>query len=275
MLEIRSREMGINMTGVPSGITELDRITLGWQPSDLIIIGARPSVGKTAFALQLAINAAYYGYKTMFFSLEMNSDSISVRILTNKTEIFYNDIKQNKPENNKAIDKVIDQEFTNNLFIDDAVVQTAFSIRARLKKFVKNGGRLAVIDYLQLMKGHDKLMTDRNRYIGEITKNLKQTARELKIPIIILSQLNRDVEKRGLPFPVLQDLRDSGEIEQDADIVIFPTRYAKLPDKFVDETTKNKARIEIAKNRNGAVDVFDITVSDDKSRWMDTETINF
>jgi replicative DNA helicase len=267
--------------GVTSGLKELDQITLGWQKSDLIIIGARPSMGKTALALQFAINAAKTT-KVLFFSLEMSNDQVAIRLLTNQTGINYRDIKNSNCQYEK-LGEISALKFTENLIIDDNPTHTIFSLKTTIKKYIKQGCELVVIDYLQLIKGRDALITNANRYIGEISRNLKQIAKEFDIPIILLSQLSRDVEKRANPFPKLSDLRDSGEIEQDADIIIFPTRFEKLGKEFqtddLGNDLTNKAVLDIAKHRNGETGRVFIKISEDKSKWYDdnydTDYMNF
>ena len=260
--------------GILSGITKLDKTTNGWQPGDFIIIGARPSVGKTALALQFAINAAESGNKTLFFSLEMTKKELSFRIFANQTGVSSNEIKGNFKSNAHKLWPVCDKVFSDNLLIDESSSHDIYSLRSIIRRQAKNENiKLVVIDYLQLIDGEKVFQSNTNKLIGEICRKLKQTAKELHVPIILLSQLSREVEKRTPPFPLLSDLRDSGEIEQHADMVIFPTRYIRLPeiyhkDEFGNDLS-NKAVIHIAKYRNGAIGKFNVEVSSDKSKWVD------
>jgi len=260
--------------GITTGLKELDNITLGWQNGYLNVIGARPSVGKTALGLQFAITAAENKYNVLFFTMELTSNEIAKRIISNRTDISNTHIETKYNDFKKLIDPVCDEFFTKHLFIDDKSYQSIYSIRNKCRIFQKKHGlQLVVIDYLQLIAGDQSLLSNTNRYIGEISLKLKQMAKELNIPVILLSQLSRDVEKRNHPFPILSDLRDSGEIEQNADVIIFPTRYYRLSEQYWYDSNgndlRNKALIDIAKNRNGEVKKFNICVNQIKSRWFD------
>lgn len=278
LIEAREKqEQGIKLTGVPSGITALDRITLGWQDGDVIVIGARPSVGKTALALQFGINASINDFSTLLFSIEMTNRELAVRLLTNQTGVDYREIKTNVKINWELLSGVCNKEFTEKLIIDDSHKQDIYSMKNKIRKFKKKGGRLVIIDYLQLITGNLELIKNTNGYIGDIVAKLKGIAKELQIPIILLSQLSRDVEKRSYPFPILSDLRDSGEIEQHVDMVIFPTRFAKLQEKYQYDSSgiclKDKAVLDIAKHRNGSIDKIIINITEDKSKWYDVDGI--
>lgn len=242
------------MNGVPSGFPSLDALTMGWQPSDLIILAARPSVGKTAFALNLASNAAVQHHMPVaFFSLEMSALQIANRLITAESGLSADKIKGSI--------KLEDYEWTqleyrlralsaSPLYIDDTPALPLMEFRTKAKNLVKNKGvRLIIIDYLQLMHSPSEL---REQEVAAISRTLKATAKELNVPIIALSQLSRAAVTRqgGGGKPMLSDLRESGSIEQDADIVIFIHRpdYVGLSEN---EGDKEKTQIIIAKHRNG------------------------
>jgi len=262
-------EQETELIGVPSGILQLDRLTLGFQKSDLILIAARPSMGKTAFSLNISREAAKLGYKILFFSLEMSKRQLSYRMLVDR----FTDI--NELKSGKDIDwNMINQqngEYANRIFVDDTAALRATEIRSITRKMKRLAGiDMVIIDYLQLARGDDVLKQNGNRYIGDISKHFKSMAKELDIPVIAVSQLNRAVESRANPFPILSDLRESGELEQDADIVIFLTRFIRLPEKhWYDDGNdmRDKAYIDVAKNRNGKCEKILITASEDAMFW--------
>lgn len=252
-----------DITGVPSGFPTLDAITYGWQPTDLIILAARPSVGKTAFALNLARNAAYHATrptKSVVFSLEMSNGQLTVRLMSAESELRLGGIKRGKIEEWEAdaLQSKCDITFLkDNIFIDDTPALGVFELRAKARRLVHNHGvGLIIIDYLQLMSGAtDGKNGNREQEISKISRQLKALAKELQVPIIALSQLSRDVEKRGSKEPVLSDLRESGAIEQDADMVIFMYRtdYQQEAHK-VDPSVAGDTYLKIAKHRNGSLE---------------------
>jgi len=260
------------LIGVPSGLTELDRITLGFQKSDLILIAARPSMGKTAFVLSMARDAAKQGYKILLFSLEMSKRQLSYRLLVDR----YTDINELKAGKNIDWDSLNRQagDYAQNIFIDDTPALRASEIRSISRKFKKKAGiDMVIVDYLQLARGDENYRKAGNKYaeVGDISKTFKSIAKELDIPVIAVSQLNRAVESRGNPLPILSDLRESGELEQDADIVIFLTRFIRLPERYwineKGDDMRNKAYIDIAKNRNGKCIKILTTASEDAMFW--------
>jgi len=260
------------LIGVPSGLTELDRITLGFQKSDLILIAARPSMGKTAFVLSMARDAAKQGYKILLFSLEMSKRQLSYRLLVDR----YTDINELKAGKNIDWDNLNRQagDYAQNIFIDDTPALRASEIRSISRKFKKKAGiDMVIVDYLQLARGDDNYRKAGNKYaeVGDISKTFKSIAKELDIPVIAVSQLNRAVESRGNPLPILSDLRESGELEQDADIVIFLTRFIRLPERYwineKGDDMRDKAYIDIAKNRNGKCIKILTTASEDAMFW--------
>lgn len=260
------RNKGDDITGVPSGFPTLDKITYGWQPSDLIILAARPAVGKTAFALNLARNAALhpkYPKGAAVFSLEMSSGQIVQRILSAESEIKLEKITRGKLEEHemrKLMTHGIERLAKAPIFIDDTPGLNIFELRAKARRLVHNHGvGLIIIDYLQLMSGaNDGRNTNREQEISKISRDLKMLAKELHIPVIALSQLSRDVEKRkdGNKMPQLSDLRESGAIEQDADMVMFIYRpeYYDITTNEMGESNKGETHVRIAKHRNGQLD---------------------
>jgi len=266
--DMRTRQEDV--TGVPSGYPSLDRVTYGWQKSDLIILAARPSVGKTAFALNLARNAALHPTKptpVAVFSLEMSSGQLVQRILSAESEIMLEKIARGKMEDHEMqqlYKKGIQKLSTAPIFIDDSAALNIFELRAKCRRLVqKHGVGLVLIDYLQLMSGtSENRNTNREQEISTISRNLKGLAKELDIPIIALSQLSREVEKRkeGNKMPQLSDLRESGAIEQDADMVMFLYRpeYYEMETNEFGESNKGKTVVRIAKHRNGSLETINL-----------------
>lgn len=253
------------LTGIPTGFTDLDKLTSGLQPSDFIILAARPSMGKTAFALNVVQNVALRAHKKMrrekplsvaFFSLEMSKEQLVSRMLCSEGQIDSQRLR---------VGELSDEDwgrfwYTCNLlsgakiFIDDTAGITAMEMRSRARRLkAEHGLDLIVVDYLQLMQGSGKHNNfgDRQQEVSEISRSLKALARELNVPVISLSQLSRGVEARQIKRPMLSDLRESGSLEQDADIVAFLYRE----DYYNPETeNKNITELIIAKHRNGPVD---------------------
>lgn len=262
--DLRTRQDEI--TGVPSGFSILDRITYGWQPSDLIILAARPSVGKTAFALNLARNAALHPTKptsVAFFSLEMSAGQLVQRILSAESEIWLEKISRGRLEDHEMkqlYKKGIERLTTAPIHIDDTAALNIFELRAKCRRLKsKHGVGLIIIDYLQLMSGtNENRNGNREQEISRISRDLKGLAKELQIPIIALSQLSREVEKRkeSNKMPQLSDLRESGAIEQDADMVMFLYRpeYYDITADESGESNKGETHVRIAKHRNGQLD---------------------
>lgn len=252
------------ISGVPSGFASLDRVTYGWQPTDLVILAARPAVGKTAFALNLARNAALNPTKPTavgFFSLEMSAAQLVQRILSAESEIMMEKISRGKLEeyeyqqlNTKGIKRLEKAP----IYIDDTAALNIFEFRAKARRLVnKHKVGLILIDYLQLMSGSADNKGNREQEISTISRNLKALAKELNVPIIALSQLSRAVETRKeSKMPQLSDLRESGAIEQDADMVMFIYRpeYYEVMNNEDGESTKGETHIRIAKHRNGSLE---------------------
>jgi replicative DNA helicase len=266
-----------SLTGVPSGFTKLDQCTGGWQKTDLIIIAARPSVGKTAFALNLARNAALhpeFPSPVAVFSLEMSTHQLTQRMLSAQSDIYLERIRKGK----------LDEEQKRHLYshgmqalaqapiyIDDTPALSIFELRAKVRRLKsKHNIGLVIIDYLQLMTADIEDRRNREQEISKISRELKKTAKELEIPIIALSQLSREVEKRANRSPVLADLRESGAIEQDADMVVF---IWKPDDKDIqkDPTIKDMGYIKISKHRNGTLEDFVMKFKGWVQRWEEIQ----
>lgn len=257
-----SREGGL--TGVPSGFTKLDEKTAGWQKSDLIIIAGRPAMGKTSFALSIAKNIAVdYDMPIGFFSLEMNNVQLINRLISNVCEIPGNKLLngQLSPDEWERFDKNLRKLTGRPIYIDDTPGLSVFELRTKARRLVREHNvKCIMIDYMQLMNANGMRFNSRQEEVSTISRSLKGLAKELDIPIIALSQLNRSVEQRdssnGIDGkrPQLSDLRESGAIEQDADIVLFVHRpeYYHINQGPNGEDYRGKALIIIAKHRKGA-----------------------
>jgi replicative DNA helicase len=243
---------GDTITGVPTGFTDLDEHLAGLQPSNLIVVGARPSMGKTAFALGIAAHAAVMNTPVLFFSLEMGHLEIAQRVLCAEARVDASRMRNGRllegdwPKISNAIGRIGNAP----LHIDDNPNVTVMDIRARARRMkAREGLGLVVVDYLQLMSGRARA-ENRQVEISEISRGLKILARELEIPVIALSQLSRGLEARSDKRPMLADLRESGAIEQDADVVMFIYRDDIYNPDSADRGT---AEIQIAKHRNGPI----------------------
>ena len=260
--EIANKE---GLSGIATGFEKLDKVTSGWQPSDLVIIAARPGMGKTAFVLSMARNIAIdFGHPVALFSLEMSSVQLITRLISSETGLSSEKLRTGKLEKHEWEQlsvKVKDLEKAP-LFIDDTPSLSIFDLRAKARRLASQHGiKLIIVDYLQLMTagGNGKGGGNREQEISTISRNLKALAKELEVPVIALSQLSRAVETRGSSKrPLLSDLRESGAIEQDADIVSFIYRpeYYKIEEWDDDEQspTEGQAEFIIAKHRNGSLE---------------------
>ena len=262
------RQRNEDVTGVPSGFSGLDRVTYGWQNTDLIILAARPAVGKTAFALNLARNAVMHPTKptpVALFSLEMSAGQLVQRILSAESEIWLEKIARGKMEEHEMKQlyaRGIQRLSQAPLYIDDTPALNIFELRAKSRRLRnKHNIGLIIIDYLQLMSGTgENRNANREQEISNISRNLKSLAKELNVPIIALSQLSRAVEQRGAKegsrIPQLSDLRESGAIEQDADMVMFLYRpeYYDINSNAEGENIKGLTEVKIAKHRNGSLE---------------------
>lgn len=263
------------LSGVPSGFPKIDKITGGWQASDLIILAARPGVGKTAFALNIARNAAVdHNIPVAFFTLEMSSLQLAMRLMTTESGLNADKIKGSvKLVNDEwnLLEQSIKRLASSPLYVDETPGLPVMEFRSKVKNLVKQKKvRLVIVDYLQLMQGPPETKGVREQEVAAISRLLKATAKELNVPIIALSQLSRQAVQRqgGGGKPVLSDLRESGSIEQDADIVIFIHR----PDAIglsESEADKEAAQIIIAKHRNGETADIDMLYKGDRIKFVD------
>ena len=261
--ELRNKKDEI--TGVPSGFLSLDKVTNGFQPTDLIIIAARPAVGKTAFALNLARNAALHPTRPVgvgLFSLEMSAPQLVQRILSAQSEISMEKISRGRLEDyemKQLLTKGMQPLESAPIYIDDSAGLNVFELRAKCRRMVnKFKVGMIIIDYLQLMSGSSESKGNREQEISGISRALKMMAKELKVPVLALSQLSRAVESRkeGNKMPQLSDLRESGAIEQDADMVMFLYRpeYYGVTENADGESNRGETEIKIAKHRNGSLE---------------------
>ena len=256
------------VTGVPSGYEDLDRLTAGLQPADLIIVAGRPGMGKTAFALNIATNAAFSGVGTAVFSLEMAREQLVLRMLCCEARVNSSKVRsgylgeRDFPQLAKAAGRLHEAP----IYVDDTPAISILELRAKARRLVRDRTKkigLIVVDYLQLMRGMGAA-SNREQEISEISRSLKALAKELNVPVIALSQLNRRVEDRSDRRPMMSDLRESGAIEQDADVIMFIYRdevYNK------DENKKGIAEVIVAKQRNGPIDTVKLTFLNEYTRF--------
>ncbi|MCP4599501.1 MAG: replicative DNA helicase [Proteobacteria bacterium] len=256
------------VTGVPSGFISLDKKTAGFQKSDLIIVAGRPAMGKTSLALNIAVNAAVETKRpAIVFSLEMSKNQLVRRMLSSEGRIDASRIRGNKLEKDdwpRLIQAANDLSQTE-IYLDDSAPMTPLEIRAKSRRLMAEKGlSLIVIDYLQLMRAGGKRMDNREQEISEISRSLKGLAKELNVPVIALSQLNRGVESRPDKRPMMSDLRESGAIEQDADLILFVYR-----DEVYNKETDSEgiAEIIIGKQRSGPVGTVELRFSREFTRF--------
>ncbi len=256
------QKSGKAITGVPSGFAELDEMTTGFQPNDLVIVAARPSMGKTAFCLNIATHAAVEGHGVAVFSLEMSKESLVQRMLTAEARVNSQAVRRGELK---------DFDFTRlaraagilqscPVWIDDTPALTLLEMRSKARRLkVENDVKLIIVDYLQLMRSPEH-SENRVQEISDISRSLKALARELEVPVMALSQLSRASEQRGGERkPILSDLRDSGAIEQDADVVLFihrPEMYAR--EDADGNSNEGIAEVIVAKHRNGPTGTLDL-----------------
>lgn len=272
------RALDSSLTGIASGYESLDKITHGWQDTDLIILAARPAVGKTAFALNLARNAAMNHPKPVpiaFFSLEMSIGQLMERVISRESDILLERIKTGQLTDGEMIiaHKAAGRIAEAPIFLDDTPALNIFELRAKCRR-LKNKHHIGfiIIDYLQLMSGTGE-KGNREQEISRISRDLKSLAKELQVPIIALSQLSRAVENRTDKTPQLSDLRESGAIEQDADMVMFlyrPEYYGVMADEN-GANTKGETHVKIAKHRNGSLDTVKLTALLHVQKFVDFE----
>ena len=261
------------ITGLQTGFHDLDKITSGLHPNELIIIAARPAMGKTAFALNLATNIAIYNNKPVaLFNMEMGAEQLAMRMLSSQGQLDGYKLRNGRLEHNewKRVNEAISRLSDTKIYIDDTPGMTISEIRAKCRRLAssENGLGIVIIDYLQLISGSAKYAGNRQQEVSEISRSLKTLAMELDIPIVALAQLSRTVEGREDKRPLLSDLRESGSIEQDADIVAFLYRddyYTKQIS--IDENT-SKSEFIIAKHRNGPTTTIDLVFKRNTSTFV-------
>jgi replicative DNA helicase len=270
-IELMHNRVG-DITGIATGFSELDRMTAGFQRNDLIIVGARPSVGKTAFALNIAQNVATKtGENVAIFSLEMGAEQLVMRMLCAEGNIDAQRLRTGSLTDDDwgKLTMAMGSLSNAGIFIDDTPGVRISEIRSKCRRLKQEHGLgMILIDYLQLIQGNGRSGENRQQEVSEISRSLKQLARELKVPVIALSQLSRGVEQRQDKRPMMSDIRESGSIEQDADIVAFLYR-----DDYYDKESENKNIIEIiiAKQRNGPVGTVQLAFVKEYNKFVNLE----
>lgn len=273
-----------DLTGVPTGYVPLDKLTSGWQKTDLIILAARPAVGKTAFCLNLALNAAMNTekpYPVAVFSLEMGSGQLVKRLLAAVTEVSMESLTKGNMQEHEFVQMTqrMNKLATAPIYLDDQAALNIFELRAKARRLKqKHDIQMIVIDYLQLMQGSIERGGNREQEISKISRDLKSLAKELEVPIIALSQLNRSVESRKeSKVPQLSDLRESGAIEQDADIVMFLYRpeYYGINNDEMGQPIDGETHLHIAKHRNGSTDTVKVRFIKEYQKFVDMPTDSF
>lgn len=269
-----------DVTGVPTGYVALDRLTAGWQKNALIIVAARPAVGKTAFCLNLAMNAAMNTSKPFpvaFFSLEMGAGELVKRMLSCVTEVSMDAITKGRMQEHEFVQMTqrMNKLAASQIFLDDQAALNIFELRAKARRLKqKYDIQMIIIDYLQLMQASINGVGNREQEISKISRDLKALAKELEIPIIALSQLNRSVESRKeSKVPQLSDLRESGAIEQDADMVMFLYRpeYYGINNDEMGNPIEGETHIHIAKNRSGSTDTVKLRFIKEYQKFVDLD----
>ena len=267
---------GDALTGVPTGFPTLDKMTSGLQPGEVVILGARPSMGKTTLSLNIATAMAVQHKKAVaYFSLEMPNDTLMLKLLSIESRIPFDHLKTGKVPDTSWPRLITSAGHLSDarLYLDDTSRISPFDIRSKCRK-LKSSGNLdcIMIDYMGLIKMTGSKFESREREIAEISASLKELAKELKVPIIVLSQLNRDVEKRqGDPRPKIADIRDSGSVEQDADVILLLYRTGYY-DKG-DEALKNEAEIIVDKNRNGPTGFIKLEFRPELGKFMEKDVV--
>ena len=278
--ELKTKDDGL--TGVPTGFLALDRLTSGWQPSDLLILAARPGMGKTSFVLALAKNAAMdFNKGVAIFSLEMSDIQLVQRLISLEAEISGHKMRKGNLEEYEwqqlytAIEKMADIP----IFIDDTPGINIFELRAKCRRLkAQYDIQMVIIDYLQLMSGGGDHKGNREQEVSAISRGLKALAKELNVPAIALSQLSRAVESRGgTKKPMLSDLRESGSIEQDADMVMFIYRgeYYQILEDEEGESLIGIGEIVVAKNRHGALETIKLRFINEFAKFADLDDMDF
>jgi replicative DNA helicase len=255
------------ITGIPSGFRDLDDLTTGFQKGDLVVVGGRPSMGKTALALNIA---QYVGLEVKepvaIFSLEMAKEQLAFRMLCSEAMVNSNSIRKGfiKKEDWHKLTSAASNLTGAPIFIDDSSAITVLELRAKARRLkMEHGLSLVIVDYLQLMKGKGSFER-REQEISDISRSLKALAKELNVPVVAVSQLNRSVEQRRPPKPILADLRESGAIEQDADVILFLYRN----EIYNKDAKKGEAEVIVAKQRNGPTGIVNLTFISNCTRFL-------
>lgn len=263
------------VTGLPTGFTDLDKLTTGFHPHELIIIAARPAMGKTAFALNLATNIAQSTTKTVaLFNMEMGAEQLAMRMIASEGELDQGKLKRGELDKNdfNKIDEAVARLGNTNLVIDDTSGMTIGEIKAKCRRLAssENGLGIVIIDYLTLIMGSAKYQGNRQQEVSEISRSLKTMAMELDIPVVALAQLSRNVEQRDDKRPMLSDLRESGSIEQDADIVAFLYRddYYQLKKGQEETSDISQSEFIVAKHRSGPTDTINLLFKRNISKFV-------
>ena len=251
------------ITGLATGFYDLDKLTSGLHENELIIVAARPAMGKTAFALNLAVNAASKSDKAVaLFNLEMSAEQLAMRMIAAAGGIEMNKVRTGRLEHNdwKKVNEAMSELSETNLYIEDNAGMTISEIRAKCRRLATSdkGLGLIVIDYLQLISGSSKNEGNRVQEVSEISRSLKTMAMELKVPVVALAQLSRSVELRENKRPIMSDLRESGSIEQDADIVMFLYRDDYYNKAAAEQTDTSITELIIGKHRNGGTGTIEL-----------------
>jgi len=280
-LELKQKALKPSLSGIPSGFFDLDSFTQGFQKSDLIIIAARPSMGKTALALNISSNIIKnLNLPVLFFSLEMSKEQLIYRLLTNETNITNFRLKTGNIYKDDWIKLNTTIKYLSGLplFFDDTPNPSINDIKTKIKKiiFEQNQIGLVIIDYLQLMQNSKFKTENRTQELSQITRSLKTLAREFNVPIIALSQLSRSVESRLNKRPILSDLRESGSIEQDADLVLMLYRESYYNLTKLDDEINSPDQVEliIAKQRNGPVGTVDLQFDSKQTKFLNSKPIS-
>lgn len=261
------------ITGVASGFYDLDKLTSGFHANELIIVAARPGMGKTAFALNLATNIANSSKKAVaLFNMEMGAEQLANRMISSVGQIDGNKLRSGRLEHNdwKRVNEAISRLADTKIFMDDTPGMTIGEIRAKCRRLhsEQNGLAVIIIDYLQLISGSSRYAGNRQQEVAEISRSLKTLAMELEVPVIALAQLSRSVEGRDDKRPLLSDLRESGSIEQDADIVAFLYRESYYSKESTEDPNANKSELIIAKHRNGPTATIDLIFKGNTSTFV-------
>ena len=268
LIENRFMQKG-HVAGVPTGFARLDQLTYGLQAGDLIIVAGRPSMGKTAFALNLAAHAALeHNIPVAIFSLEMSKEQLGMRLLSSEARVSGNKIRSGFLSQDRdwpALTRAADRLYNAPIYIDDTPALSVLEMRAKARRLKADREDLGLIlvDYLQLMRGRRESFDSREQEISDISRSLKALAKELNLPVVALSQLNRKVEERPNRRPMLSDLRESGAIEQDADVIAFIYRERV----YNREAEENTAEIIVGKQRNGPTGTVKLAFLEDLTRF--------